>query len=167
MSYIESGKEQGARVVTGGRKWPESNGGYWIEPTILADTNPDMKVVQEEVSGILGSMTSLTQHQIFGPVIVASKFKSEEEALELANNTSYGLAAAVFTNDSRQATRLAAELDAGTVWVNQYALLHAGVPFGGFKQSGIGRELGTYGLEAYTQVKAVHHNLTQTIDWPV
>lgn len=105
--------------------------------------------------------------KIFGPVIVAAKFDTEEEALELANNTSYGLAAAVFTNDSRQATRLAAELDAGTIWVNQYALLHAGVPFGGFKQSGIGRELGTYGLEAYTQIKAVHHNLTQTMDWPV
>lgn len=98
---------------------------------------------------------------------MASKFSNEEEALALANDTSYGLAAAVFTNDSRQSTRLAALLDAGTVWVNQYAMLHAGVPFGGLKQSGIGRELGTYGLEAYTQVKAVHHNLTQTMDWPV
>jgi aldehyde dehydrogenase (NAD+) len=168
LAYIESGKQQGARVVTGGQKWPESNGGYWVEPTILADTNPDMKVVQEEVSVVLVSIRC--DHwpiKIFGPVIVASKFHTEDEALKLANNTSYGLAAAVFTNDSRQATRLAAELDAGTVWVNQYALLHAGVPFGGFKQSGIGRELGTYGLEAYTQVKAVHHNLTQTMDWPV
>jgi aldehyde dehydrogenase (NAD+) len=105
--------------------------------------------------------------QIFGPVIVAAKFKTEEEALELANTTSYGLAAAVFTNDARQATRITAALDAGTVWQNQYALLHAGVPFGGFKQSGIGRELGTYGLEAYTQVKAVHQNLTQTVEWPI
>lgn len=105
--------------------------------------------------------------QIFGPVIVATKFSTEAEAIELANNTTYGLAAAVFSNDSRQATRMAAALDAGTVWVNQYALLHAGVPFGGFKQSGIGRELGTYGLEAYTQVKAVHHNLTQTMEWPI
>ncbi|GFZ48470.1 aldehyde dehydrogenase (NAD+) [Saitozyma sp. JCM 24511] len=152
LGYIETGKKEGARVVTGGQKWPKSGGGFWIEPTILADTTLDMKVVQEE---------------IFGPVIVAAKFKTEEEALELANTTSYGLAAAVFTNDARQATRITAALDAGTVWQNQYALLHAGVPFGGFKQSGIGRELGTYGLEAYTQVKAVHQNLTQSVEWPI
>ena len=100
-------------------------------------------------------------------MIVAAKFSTEAEAIELANNTTYGLAAAVFTNDTRQATRLSAALDAGTIWVNQYALLHAGVPFGGFKMSGIGRELGTYGIEAYTQVKAVHHNLSQTMEWPV
>ncbi|OXG89553.1 aldehyde dehydrogenase (NAD+) [Cryptococcus neoformans A2-102-5] len=152
LNYILSGKEQGARVVTGGQKWSESNDGYWIEPTILADTTPDMTVVKEE---------------IFGPVVVAAPFKTEEEVLELADDTSYGLAAAVFTNDTRQATRVSAALDAGTVWINQYALLHPGVPFGGFKQSGIGRELGTYGLEAYMQIKAVHNNLTQTSPWPV
>lgn len=95
-------------------------------------------------------------------MVVAAPFKTEEEVLELANDTAYGLAAAVFTNDTRQATRVSTALDAGTVWVNQYALLHPGVPFGGFKQSGIGRELGTYGLEAYMQIKAVHNNLTQT-----
>ncbi|WVQ81729.1 hypothetical protein IAT38_003854 [Cryptococcus sp. DSM 104549] len=152
LNYITSGKEAGARVLTGGQKWSQSGGGYWIEPTILADTTPDMKVVKEE---------------IFGPVIVASRFKTESDALEIANDTTFGLAAAVFTNDTRQATRVSSALDAGTVWVNQYALLHAGVPFGGFKQSGIGRELGTYGLEAYTQVKAVHHNLTQEMPWPI
>lgn len=95
-------------------------------------------------------------------MVVAAPFKTEVEVLELSNDTTYGLAAAVFTNDARQATRVSAALDAGTVWVNQYALLHPGVPFGGFKQSGIGRELGTYGLEAYMQIKAVHNNLTQT-----
>jgi len=152
VNYIESGRSAGARVITGGRPWPQSNGGFWVEPTILADTTPDMKVVQEE---------------IFGPVIVAQKFSTEEEAIELANNTTYGLAAAVFTNDARQMTRVAHELNAGTVWCNQYALLHVGVPFGGFKQSGIGRELGTYGLEGYCQVKAVHQNLTQTVEWPI
>ncbi|WOO76474.1 Aldehyde dehydrogenase [Vanrija pseudolonga] len=152
ISYIESGKEQGARVVTGGQKWPQSNGGFWVEPTILADVKHGMKVVDEE---------------IFGPVIVAASFKTEEEALELANNTTYGLAAAVFTNDARQMTRVSRALDAGTVWCNQYALLHAGVPFGGFKQSGIGRELGTYGIEAYTQVKAVQQNLSQKMEWPI
>ncbi|WVF72485.1 hypothetical protein IAT40_007300 [Kwoniella sp. CBS 6097] len=148
LGYIESGKQEGATVLTGGRKWPGSNGGYWVEPTILADTHIGMKVVQEE---------------IFGPVIVASKFKTEEEAIELANNTDYGLAASVFTNDARQQTRVASSIDAGTIWINQYGILHPGVPFGGFKHSGIGRELGTYGMEAYQQVKAVHQNLTQTM----
>ncbi|KAL7418774.1 hypothetical protein Q5752_006457 [Cryptotrichosporon argae] len=152
VAYIDSGKADGARVITGGQRWAKSGNGFWVEPTILADTRPGMKCVQEE---------------IFGPVIVASTFKDEADALALANDTTYGLAAAVFTSDSRQATRVSAALDAGTVWVNQYALLHAGVPFGGFKQSGIGRELGTYGIEAYTQVKAVHHNLTQTMEWPI
>ncbi|WVO15952.1 hypothetical protein L204_103617 [Cryptococcus depauperatus] len=152
LNYILSAKEEGARVVTGGQKWPQSNGGYYIEPTILADVTADMKVVKEE---------------IFGPVIVVSSFETEEEALEIANDTSFGLAAAVFTNDTRQATRVSSALDAGTVWINQYMLLHTGVPFGGFKQSGIGRELGTYGLEAYTQVKAVHNNLSQKMSWPV
>ncbi|CAK9784721.1 aldehyde dehydrogenase [Cutaneotrichosporon oleaginosum] len=152
LNYIDSGRSQGARIVTGGQKWPQSGGGFWIEPTIIADVKPDMKVVQEE---------------IFGPVIVAAKFKTEEEALELANNTTYGLAAGVFTNDAKQMTRVSGALDAGTVWCNQYGLLHAGVPFGGFKQSGIGRELGTYGIEAYTQVKAVHQNLSQAIEWPL
>ncbi|OCF31508.1 aldehyde dehydrogenase (NAD+) [Kwoniella heveanensis BCC8398] len=148
LNYIESGKQEGASIITGGRKWPESNGGYWVEPTILADTHIGMKCVQEE---------------IFGPVIVTSKFKTEEEAVELANNTIYGLAASIFSNDARQQTRLAASIDAGTIWLNQYGILHPGVPFGGFKHSGIGRELGTYGMEAYQQVKAVHQNLTQTM----
>ncbi|TYJ57766.1 hypothetical protein B9479_001620 [Cryptococcus floricola] len=152
LGYIESGKKEGAEVLTGGKKWSQSNGGFWIEPTILSKTNRNMKVVKEE---------------IFGPVIVASPFKTEEEVLEVANDTDYGLASAVFTNDGRQATRVSSALEAGTVWVNQYGLLHTGVPFGGFKTSGIGRELGTYGLEAYTQVKAVHHNLSQTMPWPV
>lgn len=133
MAYIESGKQEGARVVCGGNKWDKSNGGFWVEPTILADGKPDMKVTKEE---------------IFGPVVVVTTFKTEEEALELANDTSYGLAAAVFTENTRQANRVAAGLDAGTVWINEYGSVATSVPFGGFKQSGIGRELGTYGLEA-------------------
>lgn len=91
--------------------------------------------------------------------MVISKFSTESEALSLANSSTFGLAAAVHTNDARQATRVTNALDAGTVWCNQYGMLHPGVPFGGFKMSGVGRELGTYGLEAYTQVKAVHQNL--------
>lgn len=152
LSYIQSGIDEGARCITGGQRWPQSNGGFWIEPTILADTHASMRVVKEE---------------IFGPVIVASKFKTEQEALELANDTTYGLAAAVFTNDARQLARVSRELDAGTVWCNHYALLQAGVPFGGFKQSGIGRELGSYGIDSYVTVKAVHNNLSMTQDWPV
>ncbi|WWD18285.1 hypothetical protein CI109_102735 [Kwoniella shandongensis] len=148
LAYIDSGREEGARVVTGGKKWDKSDGGFWVEPTILAETNIKMKVVQEE---------------IFGPVIVASKFSTEEEAIDLANNTVYGLAASIFTNDARQQTRVSTAIDAGTIWCNQYGILHPSVPFGGYKHSGIGRELGTYGLEAYQQVKAVHQNLTQTM----
>jgi len=151
LDFIETARTEGARVVTGGQKWPQSNG-FYVEPTVIEDVTPDMTVVKEE---------------IFGPVITVAKFETEEEALELANNTVYGLAAAVFTNDAKQSMRVSGALEAGTVWVNSYALLHAQAPFGGFKQSGIGRELGTYGLEAYTQVKAVHHNLSGTMSWPV
>lgn len=86
-------------------------------------------------------------------MVNVSKFKTEEEGIALANDTTYGLAAAIHSNDHKQVTRVSGALQAGTVWCNQYALLHAGVPFGGFKMSGIGRELGTYGLEAYTQVR--------------
>lgn len=121
-------------MVSGGRAWPESNGGFWVEPTILA----------------LGSKTvpKVAREEIFGPVVVVIPFRDEEHALELANDSQYGLAAAVFTNDTRQATRVARALDAGSVWINQYGAVHNQVPFGGFKQSGIGRELGTYGVEA-------------------
>ena len=97
--------------------------------------------------------------QIFGPVVCISTFSTEDEGLALANNTTYGLAAAVFTNDTRQATRVSRALNAGTVWVNNYMILDNGAPFGGFKQSGIGRELGVNGMEAYMQTKSVHQNL--------
>lgn len=152
INYIESGKQEGGRIVTGGQKWAQSKGGYYVEPTVIADVKPDFKVSREE---------------IFGPVCVTAKFKTEEEAIDIANDTTYGLGAGVFTNDARQKTRVAAKIDAGTIWVNQYGPLHAGVPFGGFKQSGIGRELGTYGLDAYTQIKAVHDNLSQELEWPL
>lgn len=95
------------------------------------------------------------------------KFTTEEEALKLANDTTFGLAAAVHTSDAKQAIRVTDKLVAGSVWCNQYGMLHAGVPFGGFKMSGIGRELGTAGLDSYLQIKSVHHNLTQKLDWPL
>jgi aldehyde dehydrogenase (NAD+) len=132
LGYIASAKEEGARLVAGGRAWPRSKG-FYVEPTILANSaNKDLRAGREE---------------IFGPVVIVTPFRDEEHALELANDSEYGLAAAVFTGDTRQAIRVARGLDAGSVWVNQYGAVHNNVPFGGFKQSGVGRELGTYGLE--------------------
>ncbi|CDZ98335.1 nad-aldehyde dehydrogenase [Phaffia rhodozyma] len=151
INYIEKAKADGAKVATGGQKWAQSTG-FYVEPTVLTEVTEDMQCVREE---------------IFGPVIVVAKFETEEEGLELANNTSYGLAAAVFTSDAKQSMRVSGALEAGTIWVNSYALLHVQAPFGGYKQSGIGRELGTYGLEAYQQIKSVHHNIDGTMSWPV
>jgi len=142
MGYIESGKSQGATVHVGGNR--HGNEGYFIQPTIFTNTTPDMKIVKEE---------------IFGPVVALMKFKDEEEVLKLANDTTYGLAAAVFTQNINRAHRVAHKLKAGTAWVNCVNLVDGNVPFGGFKQSGIGRELGEYALTNYSNVKAVHVNL--------
>lgn len=150
-SYIQSGLDEGATLVTGGLAPCGPNGddeGYWTRPTIFTDTRPDMRIVREE---------------IFGPVVCVIPFRDEAEALARANDTEFGLGAGVFTRDVAQATRVSAALEAGTVWVNQYGILHNSVPFGGFKASGVGRELGTYGIAEYCQVKGVHLNLTQTV----
>ncbi|KKY29150.1 putative aldehyde dehydrogenase [Phaeomoniella chlamydospora] len=138
MHYIEAGKQAGARVVTGGERHGEE--GYFIKPTIFADVTQDMKIVKEE---------------IFGPVCSISKFSTEEEAIKLGNETTYGLAAAVHTTNLNTAIRVSNHLKAGTVWVNCYNMIHYQTPFGGFKESGIGRELGKYALANYTQVKSV------------
>ncbi|KAG8791395.1 aldehyde dehydrogenase (NAD(P)(+)) ald5 [Ceratobasidium sp. 428] len=148
-SYIESGKSEGARVVYGAEKW--TNKGYFVRPTIFADTTSKMKIVQEE---------------IFGPVLSVAKFETEEEVIALANDTSYGLGAGLHSNDASQIHRVVNALNAGTVWVNQYNILHNNVPFGGYKQSGIGRELGSYALKEYTIVKAVHWNFGEKMGWP-
>ncbi|CAE6471136.1 unnamed protein product [Rhizoctonia solani] len=148
-SYIEKGRSEGARVVTGGQKWEGK--GYFIRPTIFADTTQNMKIVQEE---------------IFGPVLCVSKFETEEEVIALANDTTYGLGAGLHSNDASQIHRVVNALNAGTVWVNQYNILHNNVPFGGYKQSGIGRELGSYALKEYTNVKAVHWNFGEKMGWP-
>jgi len=144
MSYIESGKEQGATVHLGGGR--VGNEGYFVEPTIFTDTKPEMKIVQEE---------------IFGPVCAVIKFEDEEDVVRQANDSLYGLAAAVFTQDIDRAFKTGHRLHAGTVWINCVNTLNVNVPFGGFKQSGIGRELGEYALHNYTNVKAVHVNLGQ------
>ncbi|TFK55757.1 NAD-aldehyde dehydrogenase [Heliocybe sulcata] len=148
-SYIESGKSEGAKILTGGEKRPGK--GYYVDPTIFTDVKPSMKIVREE---------------IFGPVLAVAKFKTEEEAIELANDTSYGLGAGLHSNDANQCMRVSSALEAGTVWVNQYNMLNNNVPFGGKKQSGIGRELGSYGLEEYMSIKAVHWNFGEKLDWP-
>jgi phenylacetaldehyde dehydrogenase len=136
--YLESGVTEGARTLVGGKKIGAE--GYFVEPTVLVDVKPQMKVVQEE---------------IFGPVVVATPFKEPEEVLPVANDTIYGLAAGVWTRDISKAHRLASELRAGTVWVNCYNVFDAALPFGGYKQSGWGREMGKEALELYTEVKAV------------
>lgn len=138
MGYIQSGKEEGATVETGGER--HGDVGYFIKPTIFSNVRSDMKIMREE---------------IFGPVCAIAKFKDEEEAISMGNDTNYGLAAAVHTNDLNTAMRVSKALRAGTVWINCYNLIHHALPFGGMKESGIGRELGEAALDNYTESKSV------------
>ena len=138
MGYIEEGKREGATLLHGGNR--SGDCGYFIEPTVFAGVQDDMKIAREE---------------IFGPVMSIIKFKDFDEVVRRANDTIYGLAAAVWTRDIGKAHAIADNVRAGTVWVNCYDVLDSSTPFGGFKQSGIGRELGEYGLNAYTEVKTV------------
>jgi len=146
MGYIDSGKQEGAKVHLGGERWGTE--GYFIQPTIFTETNRNMKIVQEE---------------IFGPVGVVVKFDDDDDVIRQANDTVYGLAAAIFSKNIDRALRTSQKLRAGTTWINCANQLHPQVPFGGYKQSGIGRELGQYALQHYTSVKAVHINLGHRI----
>ncbi|KAL6259583.1 hypothetical protein P5V15_009500 [Pogonomyrmex californicus] len=138
IDMIQSGKDQGANLVTGGERIGDK--GYFVAPTVFADVKDDMTIAREE---------------IFGPVQQILKFHDLDEVIDRANDTDYGLAAAVFTKDLNKANYIVQGLRAGTVWVNTYNMIIPQVPFGGYKQSGHGRELGEYGLEAYTEVKSV------------
>ncbi|MBI3031455.1 MAG: aldehyde dehydrogenase family protein [Candidatus Rokubacteria bacterium] len=146
LSYIESGKQEGARLVAGGGRANIGTGkGFFIEPTIFDGVSNKMKIAREE---------------IFGPVLSVIPFKSVEEGVAEGNETTYGLAAAVWTRDVGKALKAARAIRAGTVWVNAYNLFDAALPFGGFKESGFGREMGSAGLDLYTEVKSVWVDLT-------
>src|SRR5262249_55431367 len=146
LSYIESGKQEGARLVAGGGRATVGNGkGYFIEPTIFDGVTNRMKIAREE---------------IFGPVLSVIPFKSVEDGIAQGNATTYGLAAAVWTRDVSKALKAARAIRAGTVWVNAYNLFDAALPFGGFKESGFGREMGSAGLDHYTEVKTVWVDLS-------
>ncbi|MFP5386752.1 MAG: aldehyde dehydrogenase family protein [Bacteriovoracia bacterium] len=139
MNYIEVSKKEGAKLLYGGERATggELDKGYYIKPTIF-EVTPDHTIFNEE---------------IFGPVLAVTPFKTEAEAVSLANKSIYGLAGAVWSKDQEHATKVARQLEAGTVWINEYHLLNPGMPFGGYKQSGIGREMGEEGLKAYLEVK--------------
>ncbi|WP_284036223.1 aldehyde dehydrogenase family protein [Neobacillus sp. 114] len=153
LHYIELGKQEGATVACGGNRIVHSGlgKGYFVEPTVFVDVKQEMRIVQEE---------------IFGPVVVIQKFKDEEEAVKLANGTVYGLAGGVFTNDGAKGLRVIKKLRSGITWVNSYHPTYNEAPWGGYKQSGIGRSLGTFGLEEFQEIKQININLqVEPIGW--
>jgi phenylacetaldehyde dehydrogenase len=138
LGYINAGKSEGASVAVGGDA--PAHPGYFVKPTVLVNVKPEMKVVREE---------------IFGPVLVAQRFDDIDEIAAMANDTPYGLAASVWSNDVSTVNRIVPKLKAGTVWVNCHSFVDPNMPFGGFKQSGFGREHGRVVLDLYTEIKSV------------
>lgn len=146
LDYIRIGQEEGAKLACGGHRI-ERDGmekGFFIEPTVFTDVTSDMRIVKEE---------------IFGPVVVIQKFKDEKEAIRLANESNYGLAGAVFSTDQNKALRVIRKVRSGITWVNAYHLTNIQAPWGGYKQSGIGRSIGTYGLDEYQETKQINISL--------
>jgi aldehyde dehydrogenase (NAD+) len=149
--YVEIGADEGARIVTGGNAPDNANGGFFFTPTILADVRNDMRVAREE---------------IFGPVTGIIEFQDEADAIRKANDTPYGLAGAVWTRDIKKAHRVAHQVRAGTIWINNYRVWNWLMPFGGYKASGYGRENGIYVMDHYTQTKSVWVDLQDDMpDW--
>ncbi|EFP89168.2 aldehyde dehydrogenase (NAD+) [Puccinia graminis f. sp. tritici CRL 75-36-700-3] len=146
MGYIKSGKDEGATCLLGGDRHGQE--GYFIQPTIFTDVKAGMKICKEE---------------IFGPVVVVMKFKDEEDAIRQANDTVYGLVSAIHSTDITKALRVSKRIKAGTVWINCYNRIASQVPFGGYKESGLGRECGSYALSNYTAVKSVFINMSEKI----
>jgi acyl-CoA reductase-like NAD-dependent aldehyde dehydrogenase len=142
LDYIESGKQEGAKVLAGGERdvGGDKAKGFYVKPTVFSEVRPEMRIAREE---------------IFGPVVSAIRFDDAEEAVRIANGTVYGLAAAVWTRDIKLAHRVATDLKAGSVWINTYNGFDSASPFGGYKQSGFGRDLGANALDQYTNVKSV------------
>jgi acyl-CoA reductase-like NAD-dependent aldehyde dehydrogenase len=144
LGYIEAGKKEAQLIAGGNRVTLDGSKGFFLEPTIFGGVTNDMKIAQEE---------------IFGPVLSVLPFDDVEQVIEQANSNPYGLAAAVWTKDIKKAHIVSRRLQAGTVWINTYGLMDAALPFGGFKQSGFGRELGMHAIEHYTELKTVWLNL--------
>ncbi|KAI8877355.1 aldehyde dehydrogenase [Backusella circina FSU 941] len=142
LNYVKIGQEEGATLHYGGKRWGDK--GYYIEPTIFINCKNSMRIMQEEV---------------FGPFVSMATFKTIDEAIEMANDSTYGLAGGVYTKDVNTAIRVSNEIKAGTVWVNCFDVFDQSTPFGGYKQSGFGKELGKYALQEYTQVKTVKFQL--------
>jgi aldehyde dehydrogenase (NAD+) len=144
LAYVEIGKQEGAKLELGGQPLPSDASGYFVEPTIFTNVSPHMRIFQEEV---------------FGPFVVICRFGTQEDAVALANDTQYGLGSALFTRDLARAHIVAKKIQAGMVWINSSNDSDWRIPFGGVKQSGIGRELGEAGLAAYSNIKSIHVNL--------
>jgi aldehyde dehydrogenase (NAD+) len=146
LRYIDAGKKEGATLIAGGERADIGTGkGYFVQPTVFADVRPEMTIAREE---------------IFGPVLAAIEFADLDEAIARANDTTYGLAAGVWTRDIKKAHYVARKLQAGTVWINTYNVYDTAAPFGGYKQSGFGREMSAHALQHYTQVKSVWVDLS-------
>jgi acyl-CoA reductase-like NAD-dependent aldehyde dehydrogenase len=151
LRYIDTGQKEGATLAYGGGvpAGPQFERGFWVEPTIFTDVRNDMTIAREE---------------IFGPVLSVIRCESTDQAVQIANDTEYGLSAGVWSTDNQRALEVAGQLEAGTVWINDWHMVNAAYPFGGYKQSGLGRELGPHSLDEYTEEKFVHIDLSGRLD---